>query len=131
MAADAASLISIGHAKSGKPWARLTAPCSSARRVISRMTDSVKLAALLDTRATRTEVVVMCASCTCATRDSMVYARSVTCPRCGAETRPGQKFCAECGLALDAACPNCGASYEPGQKFCADCGTALAAPTTN
>ena len=55
----------------------------------------------------------------------MVYARSVTCPRCGAESKPGQKFCANCGLAL-AACPNCGASYEPGQKFCADCGFNLA-----
>ena len=61
----------------------------------------------------------------------MVYARAATCSRCGAETRPGQKFCAECGLALSAACPNCGANYEPGQKFCAECGTALAAPTSS
>ena len=42
----AASLSSCGQAKSGKPWARLTAPASTASRFISRMTDSVKLAAL-------------------------------------------------------------------------------------
>ena len=46
IARDAASLSSGGQAKSGKPWARLTAPASTARRFISRMTDSVKLAAL-------------------------------------------------------------------------------------
>src|SRR3954454_18750303 len=57
----------------------------------------------------------------------MVYARDVTCPRCGAETHAGQKFCADCGLALAAACPNCGAAHELGQKFCAECGTALPA----
>src|SRR5215475_1212897 len=45
MAATAASLISAGAAKSGKPWARLIAPCETARRVISRMTDSVNVAA--------------------------------------------------------------------------------------
>ncbi len=52
----------------------------------------------------------------------MVYARLVTCSRCGSETRPGQKFCAECGLALAAACPNCGTVYEGSPKFCANCG---------
>ena len=46
----AASLSSDGQAKSGKPWARLTAPASTARRFISRMTDSVKLAALTEMR---------------------------------------------------------------------------------
>ena len=45
----------------------------------------------------------------------MVYARSVTCPRCGAEFKPGQKFCANCGLAL-AACPNCGAPTSPARS---------------
>ena len=44
------------------------------------------------------------------------------CPRCGAETRPGQKFCAECGLALSSTCPNCGAHYEGSPKVCAECG---------
>src|SRR5687767_2510805 len=46
MALIATSLSSAGAAKSGKPWARLTASCAMARRVISRMTDSVKEAAL-------------------------------------------------------------------------------------
>ena len=55
----------------------------------------------------------------------MEYAPDVACPRCGSDTRPGQKFCAECGLALAAACPNCGASYEGTPKFCAECGFAL------
>src|SRR5215207_5059355 len=45
-AAAAASLSSVGAGKSGKPWARLTAPAWTARRFISRMTDSVKLSAL-------------------------------------------------------------------------------------
>src|SRR5262245_60802141 len=45
-AAAAASLSSVGAGKSGKPWARLTAPASTASRFISRMTDSVKLSAL-------------------------------------------------------------------------------------
>src|SRR5688500_1659316 len=48
-----ACLSSGGQAKSGKPWARLTAPCATARRFMSRMTDSVKrsaLAEILDAR---------------------------------------------------------------------------------
>jgi class 3 adenylate cyclase/tetratricopeptide (TPR) repeat protein len=49
----------------------------------------------------------------------------LACPRCGADTRPGQKFCAECGLALGSTCPNCGAPYEGSPKFCAECGTTL------
>ena len=52
----------------------------------------------------------------------------VACPRCAAETRPGQKFCAECGLVLSGACPNCGTPYEGSPKFCAECGNSLAAP---
>ena len=46
----AASFSSGGQAKSGNPWARLTAPCWTASRFISRMTDSVKLAALAEIR---------------------------------------------------------------------------------
>src|SRR6266511_5156183 len=41
MARTAATLTSSGASKSGKPWARLMAACSSAKRVISRITDSV------------------------------------------------------------------------------------------
>jgi class 3 adenylate cyclase len=60
----------------------------------------------------------------------MVYAHHVACPRCRSETRPGQKFCAECGLALSTACPNCGTPYEGNPKFCAECGTPLAEAAT-
>ena len=47
------------------------------------------------------------------------------CSRCGAETRPGQKFCAECGHALSSTCPNCGTPYDGSPKFCAECGFSL------
>src|SRR2546425_3700051 len=42
IARAAASLMTSGAGKLGKPWARLMAPCSLATRVIPRMTDSVK-----------------------------------------------------------------------------------------
>src|SRR6266480_648412 len=50
----AASLISAGAAKSGNPCARLIALCLIASLVMSRMTDSVKLAAFLETRMIET-----------------------------------------------------------------------------
>src|ERR1043166_719609 len=43
MAAHAASFIGSGIGKSGKPCARFTASCMLAIRVISRITDSVKV----------------------------------------------------------------------------------------
>src|SRR5271154_4197388 len=46
IASWAARLISAGAGKSGKPWERFTALWRSARRVISRITDSVKRSAL-------------------------------------------------------------------------------------
>jgi class 3 adenylate cyclase/tetratricopeptide (TPR) repeat protein len=49
----------------------------------------------------------------------------VTCSTCGAENRPGRKFCSNCGSALATACPNCGAANEPADRFCGECGTAL------
>src|SRR5262252_3353119 len=48
MALRAASLISSGAGKSGKPCERFTAPCFMARRVISRMTDSVNCSAFAE-----------------------------------------------------------------------------------
>jgi hypothetical protein len=55
----------------------------------------------------------------------------MACPGCGAETRPNQKFCAECGEALRRACPSCGTPYEGSPKFCAECGAGLqAGPST-
>ena len=48
----------------------------------------------------------------------------MTCPNCGAEAQPDQKFCAECGTRLAApACANCGAALPPGARFCPECGT--------
>src|SRR4029434_2948087 len=47
MAATAASLTASGAEKSGKPWDRLTPPCRSLSRVISRITDSVNAVAFL------------------------------------------------------------------------------------
>jgi class 3 adenylate cyclase/tetratricopeptide (TPR) repeat protein len=51
----------------------------------------------------------------------------MACPNCGAETRPNQKFCAECGEGLLRSCPSCATPYEGSPKFCAECGTALGA----
>src|SRR5215472_14924768 len=48
IALRAASLISSGAAKSGKPCERFTAPCFIARRVISRITDSVNCSAFAE-----------------------------------------------------------------------------------
>ncbi|MEO8625262.1 MAG: adenylate/guanylate cyclase domain-containing protein [Candidatus Limnocylindrales bacterium] len=55
----------------------------------------------------------------------------MACPRCNSPIRAGQKFCAECGLALSGACPNCGAAYEGSPKFCAECGTGLPGPSSD
>src|SRR5450755_2269929 len=51
IAAMAACLTASGAGKSGKPWARLIASCSSASLVISLITDSVSAAATADARA--------------------------------------------------------------------------------
>src|SRR2546430_4627638 len=48
MAWRAASLTESGAGKSGKPCERLTALCFNARRVISRMTDSVNCSAFAE-----------------------------------------------------------------------------------
>src|SRR4029077_2284636 len=48
MACRAASFTSAGAAKSGKPCERLMALCFNARRVISRMTDSVNCSAFAE-----------------------------------------------------------------------------------
>jgi predicted ATPase/class 3 adenylate cyclase len=50
----------------------------------------------------------------------------MSCPSCGAQNPPGQKFCGECGAALAALCSSCGAQNPPGQKFCGECGALLA-----
>lgn len=47
-----------------------------------------------------------------------------TCPHCGVPLAKKQKFCPECGGALQqkTACPKCGATIPPGTKFCGECG---------
>jgi len=49
------------------------------------------------------------------------------CTACGTETRPGSKFCDNCGTPLAASCPACGESNRADAHFCASCGTPLAA----
>jgi class 3 adenylate cyclase len=49
----------------------------------------------------------------------------MTCSSCGAENRPGRKFCANCGAALAFVCPACGAVNEPEDRFCGECGASL------
>jgi len=47
------------------------------------------------------------------------------CPDCGAQHRPGARFCEHCGVPLTSTCPACGAVVGPDTKFCAACGTGL------
>jgi len=50
----------------------------------------------------------------------------LVCSRCGAENRPGRKFCAQCAAGLAISCPSCAAANQPGEKFCGECGGPLA-----
>jgi outer membrane protein assembly factor BamD (BamD/ComL family) len=54
----------------------------------------------------------------------------VPCPRCGAMTPSGYKFCGRCGAprikARSVTCPRCGNENPAGRKFCGKCGYALA-----
>ncbi len=50
----------------------------------------------------------------------------MTCSACGAQNRPGRKFCASCGTPLAILCPSCGSPNEPGDRFCGECGSPLA-----
>jgi class 3 adenylate cyclase/tetratricopeptide (TPR) repeat protein len=49
----------------------------------------------------------------------------MTCSNCGAENRPGRKFCSRCGAALARSCPSCGAANEAEDRFCGECGARL------
>jgi class 3 adenylate cyclase len=51
------------------------------------------------------------------------------CSKCGTESLPGKRFCAECGSPLPIRCSKCGADTSANAKFCADCGAALASIT--
>ena len=50
----------------------------------------------------------------------------MNCSNCGAENKPGRKFCVRCATPLGAACPTCGAPYDAGDAFCGECATPLA-----
>ncbi len=48
----------------------------------------------------------------------------VFCKNCGAELKPGSRFCEHCGAKnAPEFCPNCGAKLEPDSVFCGNCGT--------
>jgi class 3 adenylate cyclase/tetratricopeptide (TPR) repeat protein len=49
----------------------------------------------------------------------------VICSSCGAENRPGRRFCAQCAAPLAVICPNCGSANDPGDRFCGECATPL------
>ncbi len=55
--------------------------------------------------------------------------RGLTCPSCGADNKPGRKFCVRCATPLALACPGCGSAYDPGDAFCGDCAEPLTAGT--
>jgi hypothetical protein len=49
------------------------------------------------------------------------------CPKCGVTTSSREKFCIECGNALDITCPECGNSWRFmfDYKFCPSCGHSM------
>jgi class 3 adenylate cyclase/tetratricopeptide (TPR) repeat protein len=53
----------------------------------------------------------------------------MTCPRCRHETRPGARFCDQCGSPLGRRCGNCGVEVSATAKFCPECGQAVSAPS--
>ncbi|MCC7426462.1 MAG: zinc ribbon domain-containing protein [Alphaproteobacteria bacterium] len=74
----------------------------------------------------------------CLLCDAPLPAPSATCDRCGAELRPGARYCVTCGAAVaqvpagtprrePGTCPACGAALRPGTRFCTRCGHGVAA----
>ena len=47
------------------------------------------------------------------------------CPKCGAQTPVGQKFCSSCGQHFEYRCRHCGAVAETLSGFCTNCGGKL------
>ena len=45
----------------------------------------------------------------------------MNCQSCGAENRPGARFCSACAAALEQRCPSCGAGNAAGAVFCDQC----------
>ncbi|MBR3863383.1 MAG: zinc ribbon domain-containing protein [Clostridia bacterium] len=59
-----------------------------------------------------------------AVREGMEGGDTVLC-ECGTPNQTTDKFCSECGKALQAACPKCGAQLATTHKFCPTCGEKL------
>ena len=51
------------------------------------------------------------------------------CLSCGADNRPGRRFCGNCGQALSRRCSECGFENDAEDRFCGGCGIALADPS--
>ena len=52
----------------------------------------------------------------------------VTCPACGQQNAPTQRFCGACGGSLGRTCRHCGEENPAAFQFCGSCGTALESP---
>ena len=51
----------------------------------------------------------------------------IACTGCGAQVRPGLRFCPHCGRPQELRCEACGATLEPEDRFCGSCGTSVGA----
>ena len=50
------------------------------------------------------------------------------CPSCGVDNPPDNRFCEQCGVAIESRCPQCGGALRPGTRFCGGCGHPLTPP---
>ena len=50
---------------------------------------------------------------------------AMVCPSCSVATNAGDKFCANCGSALEQRCGTCGTVLPEDARFCPSCGTSL------
>jgi hypothetical protein len=92
----------------------LCAKCSPREAVEVAVARADKMVKDIRTKADETEVFT-----------GEVEKRTTICPECGQPAGEG-KFCINCGAPLaQTQCPNCGAQLKPGIKFCSECGTKL------
>ena len=50
------------------------------------------------------------------------------CGACRVDNPPENRFCDQCGAALETACPSCGAVLRAGARFCGACGKRIGEP---
>ncbi len=55
----------------------------------------------------------------------------LACPTCGAENRPSNKFCKQCGAALARRCVQCSSPLDLDLSFCGECGAAQSEAQAN